>query len=1802
MRNILLSIFIIHSLFSVAQNNCLDIVVTALQDADCNSQNSYSGSASISVSNGSGNYVYEWLQNNSPLFPPQTAPTANNLLPGDYIVEVTDITNNCSEEIEISIGYVGLIDASLSFSAFTDNPVYYNQWTFDTVKIYNYGCETRVRPEFRISHPNTNVATNDFDIEYYDALAFQWVPIQTVNDNGDVLGYYGDSIGTILNQPLVSQTVRVRFNPSADIGMYTSENELWEVDLNGDYIQKLDSLNFLSLELEDACPTFNSSANVFNASCFGVSDGSIEVGVSGGSPPYTFLWSNNSQSQNINFLQADTYSVVIQDVGFCTLFDTIVVTQPPNGVPDNRYADQLSATSATLNFEPSIQIDQYRFRYRPIGFSNWDVVGIGFLNSIAELDSTKNINNLFSNTTYEWQMKTWGMNGCIDGWSDSEFFTTLCVDGVDVDSIPISCHNGSDGQINLQVYGNGQYSVLWSNQETSLSVSDLSAGTYQYTITDTSGCVFSDSITLSNPDEISINLPQTVYFCGLDTVLDAGFFQNYLWSTGDTTQSINVSTSGLFTVEVSDNVGCTSSDSTIVSIINNQPNLSSVTLCQGESVDLYAENTSDYNNLWYNNLWSPVNVYSDSITITPSISTSYFLISSNNNHSCYYNIDVQLVAMPSTDLSVTPISCFGEADGSAQSVMSDGTPPYSYSWSNGSVLSSANDLAVGYAFLTVIDSNNCQITDSIFVTQPQQLGINSVVDQPSCYGFTDGQIAASVSGGQQPYNLLWSNGDTINTIDSIASGSYTLQITDSNNCLYTETVQLGQPDQLVVTENSSFHQDVSCFGGSDGEVQLSASGGTPNFSYSIDNVSYQTSPNFTNLSAANSWFYVKDNNNCQDSIILNILQPQQALILQEILSSHQNVSCSSFSDGQLEIVSSGGVSPYSYVLNQDTVSIGLFDSLTAGLYQLTAIDANNCIVDTSIQITEPTPLSLSYTFTQPSCYAVNDGELVAQISGGTPNYFTTWEGIPSDTLQNISAGNYQLIVVDDNNCTDTLLANLSQPNELILSEVMGMHQNVSCFGLSDGQVQLIATGGQPTYFYQLLDSTFQTQNTFDNLASGNYTFLVNDLNNCTDTFSLQITEPDELILIENPFFHSDIICFGGNEGQLQVEASGGLPNYTYSLEGGMPQSSGLFTDLSAGLYALLVSDANLCTSDTLEIQILTPTNALILSEDTLNHQDVLCFSDSSGSFSVIASGGLQPYQYYINQQMMQPQNFFDSLVGGSYLVTVIDSNLCTDQITIEIEDPTAITINLSATNPTCYNANDAIVSSDVSGGQPPYTYLWSNSSSNDSLINVPVDLYELFITDSNNCQQYSTIQLTQPAQLQISASVNNVNCFNSSDGFVELFASGGTPSYLFNIDGNPFSANTNFNNLDEGTYSFNVVDGNNCTDTLTVAITQADSLFIDSLHVIDVDCFGYSNGAITIEAEGGFGPYLYKINNEPFQTDSIFLNLSAQLYTVTIQDANNCTFSDTLQINQADSLQITLNETDASCYGINDGELFSTVLTGGTSPFMYSIDAILFYSTGLFSSLGSGTDSLYIIDSLGCEYSYLYEINEPDSIMVSVVAQEPSCYAYCDGVVEAIVMGSNNYTLIWSDFSSALVNDSLCDGLISLTVLDSLGCSNFYSYNLQQPPPVFPIVIQNGNTLTTSVNFTTYQWYGPNGLINGANSYQFFPQENGQFWVEVVDSNGCTGSSLTYDFVLTSTINNENKHFNVFPNPVKDQLFVDFQGSANWQMFDIHGVKVAEGFFEGHTDIDISFLKQGIYTLQIANEHEFYNTKIVKQK
>ena len=1341
MRYLLFYICLLSTFDTYSQSNCVNILTTSLQDAACNSPTSYTGSVTITVLNGSANYTYEWQDSNAnPLFPPQTSSTANNLPPGDYIVEVTDLDNNCVETELISIGYVGLIDASITLSDFTYNPVFYNQWTFDTVKIYNYGCETRVRPEFRVSHPSGNVTTNDFSVDYYDALIGQWLPIVIQNDNGEVVGYYGDPTGVELNQPLMSQVVRVKFHPSADIGLYTSENDLWEVDVNGNHIQKLDSLEFVTLELMDACPSFSSTANILDASCYGFNNGSIDLEVSGGSLPYSYQWSHGPQSQDVNALLADTYTVVIQDAGICVLFDTLIVQQYPSGVPDNRYSDNVTASSVDLFFMPSTQVDQYRFRYRPLNSSAWQVVGIGGLNTVPELDSLKSLNNLNSNTTYEWQMKVWSLNSCVDGWSSSKYFTTLCVD-VDIDTISLTCHDAVDGQISLQLSGDGLYSTTWSSQQSGNIISNLTAGLFVFTVLDTSGCSYTDSVFLNNP---------------------------------------------------------------------------------------------------------------------PMISTSF----SNTN-----------------------VSCYGGNDGVSQVTITDGTLPYSYLWSNGSTQNFANGLTNGYVYVEVSDSNNCSVLDSVYIQQPQEISLSETISTPSCNAFLDASISVVVSGGTPSYNFTWSNGDSTIFVDSLSAGLYWLQIVDANNCIFLDTFLLSEPNELVITEDFTEHQDVLCFGFSSGEISLLASGGTSSYSFSIDNVNFQSSSSFDSLTAGEYWFYVHDANNCQDSLQLTITQPASPLSTQEIINLHQ---------------------------------------------------------------------------------------------------------------------------------------------------------------------------------------------------------------------------------------------------------------------------------------------------------------------------DVLCSSDSSGVMAIMAIGGTPDYMYSLDQVNWQDQSVFNDLPADFYTVFVIDSNLCSDQISIEITEPQILTGNLFATQVSCFGFSDASVSSSIQGGVVPYSFVWNDSSTADNLSNVAGGLYSLTVLDSNNCIFVDSIQVIEPTEIQISSTTIDVSCYNNMDGFVMLNVSGGTPSYLYSLDAGPYQSSAVYNNLDTGIHEFNVLDANNCQNSVSVVIEQPDSIFFSNINIVDVQCFGDTNGSVSVQAFGGLLPYLYSIDFGGQQSTGTFSNLAAEQYILSVTDSNGCLFEDTLIIGQPDSMSVSMSLVNISCYGINDGELTANVLSGGSSTYQYSLGIGGFSPIGTFTGLSAGTDSLFVQDSLGCTQSYVFEVLQPDSLAISVVAQEPSCFESCDGFVEASVFGGNSYTLFWSNFVSGFLNDSLCDGLINLTVTDSLGCSNYYSFDLQQPPPVYPIITHSEGFLQTDSTFLTYQWIDSNGFITGETDFHYSPSLSGLYWVEVSDSSGCLGVSLAYDF-LFSSVAEHHQGWKVYPIPAINNLFLESDSDIFWRIFDTHGKLLNKGVCSSYTEIDISHLRQGVYVVQVLKENRTFFKKIIKQ-
>ena len=741
---------------------------------------------------------------------------------------------------------------------------------------------------------------------------------------------------------------------------------------------------------------------------------------------------------------------------------------------------------------------------------------------------------------------------------------------------------------------------------------------------------------------------------------------------------------------------------------------------------------------------------------------------------------------------------------------------------------------------------------------------------------------------------------------------------------------------------------------------------------------------------------------------------------------------------------------------------------------------------------------------------------------------------------------------------------LDQPDEIVLSEIINMHQDVSCHGYSDGQVQLSVTGGQPMYSFTQVPGLTQSSSLFVGLLAGNYTYVVTDANSCEDSLLINIIEPSTIVLSEDLNQHQDVVCNNGNDGQLSVAASGGTPFYTYSLNGVNPQNFGLYVNLTAGNYQLLATDINNCVSDTFEIIITEPTQGVSLLEDMSLHQDVLCSSDSTGVIAVMAIGGTPGYMYSLDQANWQVQDIFYDLPADLYTVFVSDSNSCMDQISIEITEPQILAGNLFATQVSCFGFSDAIVSSFIQGGVVPYSYLWNDSSTADSLSNVAAGMYSLIVLDSNNCVFVDSIQVIEPTEIQINTTTTNVSCYNNMDGFVVLNVSGGAPSYLYSLNAGPFLSIPVYNNLDAGLYEITILDANNCQDSVSVIIEQPDSLFFSSINIVDVQCFGDTNGVVSVQANGGLSPYIYSIDLGGQQSIGTFSNLAAYHYLLSVMDSNGCVFEDTLIIRQPDSMSVSMSLVNSSCYGINDGELTANVLTGGSPTYQYSLGNSGFSPIGTFTGLSAGMDSLFVQDSLGCTQSYLFEVLQPDSLAISVVAQEPSCFESCDGFIQASVFGGNSYTLLWSNFVSGFLNDSLCDGLISLTVTDSLGCSNYYSYDLQQPPPVYPIITQNGGVLQTDSTYLNYQWFDSNGLIVGETHFHYSPSLSGMYWVEVTDSSGCSGASFGYDF-LFSSIEELHQGWKVYPIPAINNLFIESDSDITWRISDTQGKLLMKG-------------------------------------
>jgi hypothetical protein len=1187
--------------------------------------------------------------------------------------------------------------------------------------------------------------------------------------------------------------------------------------------------------------------------CLGFTNGSALVTVTGGTPPYTYLWNNGSTMSGIMNLGAGSYSVTVRDANNCTVVRSVTLTpisslvlgafgtpppcegqatgtaiaNPNGGIPPYSYLWSTGATTQTIN----------NLLPATYGITVTDNVGC-----VASATATVPVAPAFSATIIRTNVTTCGAN------------------------------NGTATVTVTQ--GTPPYTYAWSNNVTGTNfISNLSAGTYTVTVTSGSGCQLTRSITVTEPPAVSVTMNASVLVCvdqsnGMATATPSGGTApfSYAWNNNATTQTISGIPAGTYTVTVTDAFGCTASASRIVQaapvpVVTINAN---TIICgagnSGSATAVATVGAAPFTYLW------------NTGAVGPSLSgfpPGTFSVTATDVNGCRgsANVTFELVDDLEVRVNTTPVRCFGEMNGSATAIGSGGDVPYTFTWSNTNFTGALNsNLIAGTYTVTMTDANGCTATNSAVVSQPPQLVVNIIANALMlCPESNDGTLIASVSGGSPNYSFQWSTGATTQVISNLPPGTYTVVVTDANGCIATASFTF---DEFAEFDINFTTPEIVCGEANSGEVGVFITGTTGPYTYE-----WSTGDNSESVGGLGSGTYsvtVTDINGCTSSTETTL----EVVTDFEIVVTPRDVICHGESTGSALAIVTGGTEPYSYTWSTGA-STPEITNLPAGEYFLTVTDANDCILFTSVVINQPPPIVLTTFSTDVSCFGGNNGTARVQVQGGNQPYTFLWSnGSTNDQIVGLTAGSYTVTVQDISQCTAIATVEVDQPDQLV---IIASTFNPSCASLT-GSIAIATTGevGNVRYLWNTGDTT---ANLID-VPPGLYSVTVTDDNNCQASSLVEITAPANLQLT---FFVSNIICSSANEGSIIATVSGGTPPYTYNWSNGATTPA--IFGLAPGSYTLTVRDAFNCiivrtavVTQSLQLQVVPTVN------------QISCFGFNNGSINLNVAGGLPPYFY--NWSNGSQNASLSGLSPGLYSVTVTGSDGCSGSTAVTIFQPDLLNITTQATNLACNANNSGAVTTFTSGGIAPYTYLWSNGAQTPSIQNISAGTYNVTVTDANGCSAQGSAVVTQPGAIFLTTALLQTPCFGTNTGRVSASATNGSPPYQFTWSNGGIGQIQQ--NLFSGTYTVTVTDAQGCSSTASITVPAHPTPSCD-ITVLQYVVNG-NDGALRATATGGTQPYAYQWSNS--FTSPIITGLSAGTYALTVTDINGCSTTCTQQLQQ----------------------------------------------------------------------------------------------------------------------------------------------------------------------------------------------------------------------------------------------------------------------------------------------------------------
>jgi len=1245
----------------------------------------------------------------------------------------------------------------------------------------------------------------------------------------------------------------------------------------------------------------------------------------------------------------------------------------------------------------------------------------------------------------------------------------------------VSCPSDLDGTIQIAVNSRLAHAVQWTTTTddfTSMeeTLTGLGPNTYKVVVTNTAQCKDSLSVQLSAPGTLSATVA-TPFVTQCDSDMGGSIFiqatggrQPYTYNYGlaqatqdfiDTDSLVGVDF-GAYEITVRDDTGCETKDTAFVQPLNIEATAADFqnTKCRGDSTGSVTIETFSGAAPFAYDFGNGLSGGEELLTALP---TGDYVVTITDANQCTGTLQEFSIEAP-TDFGAFidgggfMYECFGEETASLTVEPTGGLTPYEYIWSTGATTKDISNLKADIYSVTVTDANGCIAEDEGNILQPDSL-VTTILEasNASCFDSRDGRIKLSVIGGTGAYE--WSLNDSIflpfpsdSLFTSLSPQNYSIVIRDENGCeAVAVDTTLISPAEIVVTDSTTL---ATCRGGRDGSIIINATGGMApyTFEFASTPAGFSATNNTGRIDTVPIGIYtvlITDANGCTQPV--NGIEVSELELIIDTVGL-TNLACSGENAGAVELSienNAAAQAPFLYDIFDGNGLQGdsILTTLAAGDYTIDVYDANGCQgTSPAFTIEEPlVPLTISPNFGNINCFGAADGSAIIIPSGGTPDYTIAWS--TGDTVRQINdldIGDYSVTVTDANGCSEEAAFTITQNDPIAISEINPIP--VDCPDDPSGAIGFDLQGGIAPYQYSLDDGdTFQDlmvdgdSATITELVAGDYVISIIDAENCTATVTGSVTSP---AMIE-PF-----VLGGGCYGEpvsfsdFSTFTKGEIINWTWDFGAGasIPNATGpgphdvVYTTIGTPEVTLTLETDLGCVVTHVVNGMDNPDSFILEPCCDINAVNLTAIADSTSCADMpdgqitldIETPDNAPIVTidWDTDSVAENTEILPNLGVGTYEVTVTNQATCTATTSTVIASPEALLSIASKTDPSCGGISDGIISVTTTGGTGPFTYSFGADFQEENIIeDLSVGNYDVFIQDANNCRDQVSVSLAEKELITEGSITNFPNCFGEATGAIAINIPNGTAPYQYNLNGAGLEDAAILLNLAAGNYSIEIVDAEQCIGNIDVIMTQPEAVTVNLVGNM-ISCFGETDGRLIATPAGGDGNFTYSWRNEANQvvsTEAIAENLPQGNYFLTLTDDQGCDTTEMGLVVEPPELLAVANVQNALCAGEANGAIIPQGV-GGTPPYAYSQDGILFFQTEIIPNLAAGDYTILVRDAGGCEAETSAIIDEPGAFTI-ITSQDLDINLGTEVQLEAIVSDPTGVNFLWTGPDSLSCNN-----------------------------------------------------------------------------------------------------------------------------------------------------------------------------------